>query len=154
MSLASDWDRGQVAVAKGTSNGKHVSARWKYLPPRCFPSFSLKERLPSPGRRTGAPPALRLAGVCHPDVATVEAQFPNLSYPRVPGHEVIGRIEEVGPWASRHGRPASVSGVGIFSEVKMEPCEGLPAAVKTVYLPESDHHRRHYGRWLCGNDDR
>jgi len=24
----------------------------------------------------------------------VEAQFPNLSYPRVPGHEVIGRIEE------------------------------------------------------------
>src|ERR1700726_865758 len=36
-------------------------------------------------------------GVCHSDAATVEAQFPNLSYPRVPGHEVIGRIEEVGP---------------------------------------------------------
>src|SRR5437667_5130035 len=35
-------------------------------------------------------------GVCHSDAATVEAQFPNLSYPRVPGHEVIGRIEEVG----------------------------------------------------------
>src|SRR6266446_377600 len=34
-------------------------------------------------------------GVCHSDAATVEAQFPNLSYPRVPGHEVIGRIEEV-----------------------------------------------------------
>ena len=25
-------------------------------------------------------------GVCHSDSATVEAQFPNLSYPRVPGH--------------------------------------------------------------------
>ena len=36
-------------------------------------------------------------GVSHSDAATVEAQFPNLSYPRVPGHEVIGRIEEVGP---------------------------------------------------------
>src|SRR5207245_11440281 len=35
-------------------------------------------------------------GVCHSDAATVEAQFPNLSYPRVPGNEVIGRIEEVG----------------------------------------------------------
>ena len=35
-------------------------------------------------------------GVCHSDAATVEAQFPGLSYPRVPGHEAIGRIEEVG----------------------------------------------------------
>jgi propanol-preferring alcohol dehydrogenase len=26
----------------------------------------------------------------------VEAQFPGLSYPRVPGHEAIGRIEEIG----------------------------------------------------------
>jgi len=29
---------------------------------------------------------------------TVEAAVSNLSYPRVPGHEVIGRIEEVGSW--------------------------------------------------------
>ena len=36
-------------------------------------------------------------GVCHSDAATVEAQFPGLSYPRVPGHEAIGRIEEIGP---------------------------------------------------------
>src|SRR2546422_8987032 len=36
-------------------------------------------------------------GVCHSGAATVEAQFPNLSYPRVPGHEVIGRIEQEGP---------------------------------------------------------
>jgi D-arabinose 1-dehydrogenase-like Zn-dependent alcohol dehydrogenase len=36
-------------------------------------------------------------GVSHSDAATVEAQFPNLSYRRVLGHEVIGRIVEVGP---------------------------------------------------------
>src|SRR5216684_3249149 len=42
-------------------------------------------------------------GVCHSDAATVEAQFPNLSYPRVPGHEVIGRIEEVGPGVTTDG---------------------------------------------------
>ncbi len=64
-------------------------------------------------------------GVCHSDAATVEAQFPNLSYPRVPGHEVIGRIEEVGPGVTR-GRSTSVSELD-FSEVKTEPAR--PAAV-------------------------
>ena len=35
-------------------------------------------------------------GVCHSDAGTVEAQLPGIVYPRVPGHEVIGRIEEIG----------------------------------------------------------
>ena len=47
-------------------------------------------------------------GVCHSDVATVEGQYPGLILPRVPGHEVVGRIDAVGPrrfqlenWAAR-----------------------------------------------------
>ena len=52
-------------------------------------------------------------GVCHSDAATVEAQFPNLSYPRVPGHEVIGRIEEVGPGVTAWKVGQRV-GVGFF----------------------------------------
>jgi D-arabinose 1-dehydrogenase-like Zn-dependent alcohol dehydrogenase len=35
-------------------------------------------------------------GVCHTDSTTVEGQFPNLIFPRVPGHEVVGRIDAVG----------------------------------------------------------
>jgi propanol-preferring alcohol dehydrogenase len=35
-------------------------------------------------------------GVCHSDAGTVEGQLPGVKYPRVPGHEAIGRIEEVG----------------------------------------------------------
>jgi alcohol dehydrogenase, propanol-preferring len=35
-------------------------------------------------------------GVCHSDAATVEGQWPGLTLPRVPGHEVIGRVEEIG----------------------------------------------------------
>lgn len=35
-------------------------------------------------------------GVCHSDSATVEAEFPGLELPRVPGHEVVGRIDAVG----------------------------------------------------------
>src|SRR6201998_4632355 len=35
-------------------------------------------------------------GVCHTDSALVNRELPNLTYPRVPGHEVIGRIDAVG----------------------------------------------------------
>jgi propanol-preferring alcohol dehydrogenase len=34
-------------------------------------------------------------GVCHTDALTVEGGFPGLTYPRVPGHEVIGKIEAI-----------------------------------------------------------
>jgi propanol-preferring alcohol dehydrogenase len=35
-------------------------------------------------------------GVCHTDSMLVNAEIPNLTYPRVPGHEIIGRIDAVG----------------------------------------------------------
>ncbi len=35
-------------------------------------------------------------GVCHSDSATDDGVFPGLAYPRVPGHEVVGRIEALG----------------------------------------------------------
>ena len=34
-------------------------------------------------------------GVCHSDSGTVEALFP-IDWPRVPGHEVVGRIDALG----------------------------------------------------------
>lgn len=41
-------------------------------------------------------------GVCHSDAFTVEGGYPGIEYPRVPGHEIAGRIEAVGedvvPW--------------------------------------------------------
>lgn len=36
-------------------------------------------------------------GVCHSDMVTKEGLFPGILYPRVPGHEVAGTIDEVGP---------------------------------------------------------
>src|ERR1700739_95260 len=35
-------------------------------------------------------------GVCHSDSATVEGLFP-IDWPRVPGHEAVGRIDALGP---------------------------------------------------------
>src|SRR5436305_1065320 len=36
-------------------------------------------------------------GICHSDSLTKEGAFPGLEYPRVPGHEVVGVIDAVGP---------------------------------------------------------
>jgi len=38
---------------------------------------------------------IEACGVCHSDAGTVEGLFP-IDWPRVPGHEVIGRIDELG----------------------------------------------------------
>ena len=35
-------------------------------------------------------------GVCHSDSATVDGVLPGITYPRVPGHEVVGRIDALG----------------------------------------------------------
>jgi len=36
-------------------------------------------------------------GVCHGDALVKEGGFPGLTYPRVPGHEIVGRVTELGP---------------------------------------------------------
>src|SRR5467141_4140269 len=63
-------------------------------------------------------------GVCHSDAATVEGQFPSLTLPRVPGHEVVGRIDAVGPAVSRWKIGQRV-GVGFFGgeDGECEPCQ-------------------------------
>lgn len=35
-------------------------------------------------------------GICHGDSAAKEGRFPGVSYPRVPGHEVVGKIDQLG----------------------------------------------------------
>jgi D-arabinose 1-dehydrogenase-like Zn-dependent alcohol dehydrogenase len=39
---------------------------------------------------------VQACGVCHSDVLTKEGLWPGIQYPRVPGHEVAGTIDEVG----------------------------------------------------------
>jgi len=39
---------------------------------------------------------VQACGVCHSDVITKEGLYPGISYPRVPGHEVAGTIDQVG----------------------------------------------------------
>ena len=62
-------------------------------------------------------------GICHTDTLTIEGQFPGLTFPRVPGHEVVGRIEAIGRGVSRWKVGQRV-GVGFFGgeDGECEPC--------------------------------
>ena len=39
---------------------------------------------------------VQACGVCHSDLFTKEGVWPGIEYPRVPGHEVVGVIDEIG----------------------------------------------------------
>lgn len=59
--------------------------------------FERVERpLPEPG-----PGQLRLrveaCGICHSDMVVKEGHWPGLVFPRIPGHEVVGVVDAVGP---------------------------------------------------------
>src|SRR5438552_8758141 len=43
---------------------------------------------------------VQACGICHSDVLTKEGGLPGIQYPRVPGHEVAGTIDELGAGVS------------------------------------------------------
>jgi D-arabinose 1-dehydrogenase-like Zn-dependent alcohol dehydrogenase len=59
--------------------------------------FEIVERpIPEPGAGS-VRIKVRACGICHSDSLTKEGLFPGIQYPRVPGHEVAGVIDAVGP---------------------------------------------------------
>jgi D-arabinose 1-dehydrogenase-like Zn-dependent alcohol dehydrogenase len=58
--------------------------------------FELVERnIPEPGAGQ-VRIKVQACGVCHSDVLTKDGLWPGIQYPRIPGHEVAGVIDEVG----------------------------------------------------------
>jgi len=71
--------------------------------PAAGEAFELVDReIPDPG-----PGAVRIeveaCGICHSDAFVKEGTYPGISYPRVPGHEIAGRIDAVGEDVDRLG---------------------------------------------------
>jgi len=60
--------------------------------PGCLELTQKTLQAPGPGK---VRIRIEACGVCHSDAGTVEGSFP-INWPRVPGHEVIGRIDELG----------------------------------------------------------
>ena len=77
--------------------------------------FRLQERpIPQP-ERDEVRIRVQACGVCHSDSIVVDAGMPGLTYPRIPGHEVIGTIEAVGSQVpAEDWKPGTRVGVGWF----------------------------------------
>jgi alcohol dehydrogenase len=60
------------------------------------PLVSEERDIPVPG-----PEEIRIrvqaCGLCHSDTVTVQRLFPFVQYPRIPGHEVVGVVDALGP---------------------------------------------------------
>ena len=77
-----------VAPALATMQGAQI--------PKPGADFQLVEReIPAPGAGQ-VRIKVQACGICHSDVLTKEGLWPGIQYPRIPGHEVAGIIDEVG----------------------------------------------------------
>jgi D-arabinose 1-dehydrogenase-like Zn-dependent alcohol dehydrogenase len=74
-------------------------------------AFEIVERpIPEPGAGS-VRIKVHACGICHSDSLTKEGAFPGIQYPRVPGHEVAGVIDAVGPGVAGW-EPGQKVGVG------------------------------------------
>ena len=78
-------------------------ARACYPPPmRCIPVTKANGPLEVVERETPKPGpgqigiTIEACGICHSDVFVTSAGFPGIQLPRVPGHEIAGRVDAVG----------------------------------------------------------
>jgi D-arabinose 1-dehydrogenase-like Zn-dependent alcohol dehydrogenase len=68
--------------------------------PKAGADFQIVDReIPKPGAGQ-VRIKVQACGVCHSDVFTKEGAWPGIQYPRVPGHEVAGVIDELGDGVS------------------------------------------------------
>lgn len=59
-------------------------------------NFEVVERpIPEPGRGQ-VRIKVEACGICHSDALVKEGHWPGIQYPRVPGHEIAGRIDKIG----------------------------------------------------------
>src|ERR1700740_2108561 len=100
--------------------------------PKPSGDFELVEReVPSPG-----PGQVRIkvqaCGVCHSDLFVKEGLWPGIQYPRVPGHEIAGIIDELGAgvigWTK--GQRAGVGWPGGEAKTRLECRRG-----RVLYWP-------------------
>jgi D-arabinose 1-dehydrogenase-like Zn-dependent alcohol dehydrogenase len=79
--------------------------------PKAGADFQIVDReIPQPGSEQ-VRIKVQACGVCHSDMFTKEGVWPGIEYPRVPGHEVAGIVDEVGAGVSEWKKGQRV-GVG------------------------------------------
>ena len=65
--------------------------------------FEVVERdIPEPGDRQ-VRVKVEACGICHSDALVRNAVFPGMPLPRIPGHEIAGRVDKVGARVAMEG---------------------------------------------------
>lgn len=86
-------------------------------------NFEVVERpIPEPGRGQ-VRIKVEACGICHSDALVKEGHWPGIQYPRVPGHEIAGRIDRIGADVTQW-KPGQRVGVGWHGGhcFQCEPC--------------------------------
>jgi uncharacterized zinc-type alcohol dehydrogenase-like protein len=79
-------------------------------------SFARREPLPQDVQLE-----ILYCGVCHSDLHTVRNEWKNITYPVVPGHEIVGRVTAVGSEVKRF-KPGDLAAVGCM----VDSCRTCP----------------------------
>ncbi len=96
------------------------------LVPKAGADFEIVEReIPNPSAGH-VRIRVQACGICHSDSVTKDGMLPGIAYPRVPGHEVAGVIDE-----TANGKISGVSYDGGYAEYMIAPAEAL------ARIPES-----------------
>ena len=61
------------------------------------PFETMERPIPEPSASQWVRIKVQACGICHSDSVTKEGLLPGIQYPRVPGHEVAGVIDAIGP---------------------------------------------------------
>lgn len=97
------------------------------LPTKGYAAHAVKEPLApfSFERRDVGPHDVRIeilfCGVCHSDVHQVRDEWGGSQFPMVPGHEIVGRVTEVGAHV-KNFKPGDLAGVGCM----VDSCQHCP----------------------------
>src|SRR5437667_396287 len=87
-------------------------------------------------------------GICHSDVFVKEGLWPGLQYPRVPGHEIAGRVGAVGGNVTTWKKVSASAWAGMADIVSsansagagISQCASIaksPALISTVDMPST-----------------
>ena len=73
-------------------------------------------------------------GVCHSDLHTARNEWHNTVYPVVPGHEIVGRVTQVGGAVTTF-QPGDLAGVGCLVAMPAEPVPTAGRAWNSTVRP-------------------
>ena len=82
---------------------------------------------------------VQACGICHSDAVTKDGMFPWIQYPRIPGHEVVGTIDELGAGVSewKQGQRVGIGWHGGHDGVCLYCRRGDFRNCKNVKIPRS-----------------